>query len=147
MKFFAAACLVVFLGATTSSELQWGHDFDAAKVEAASHNQPILIVFSGSDWCKPCIQLHKELFETEAFRQYAKEHLVLVKADFPYRKKNQLSKAQKAHNEKLAARYNPDGEFPLAVFTDASGRVLGSFGYDKGKNPEDYINQFKKYLK
>jgi len=147
MKLIITACLVALTGLTTSKDLNWGADFEAAKVEAASNDHTILIVFSGSDWCKPCIQLHKELFETETFSTYAKEHLTLVKADFPYRKKNRLSKEQTAHNEQLASTYNPDGEFPLAVFTDAQGNVLGSFGFDKGKQPEDYISEFKKYLK
>ena len=147
MRLFITACLVALTGFAASNDLDWGFDFEAAKVEAASNDQTILIVFSGSDWCKPCIQLHKELFESEAFKAYADEHLKLVKADFPYRKKNRLSKEQTAHNEKLAAEYNPDGEFPLAVFTDASGKPLGSFGFDKGKKPEDYISEFRKYLK
>ena len=130
----------------TGSELTWGSDIDAARSEALQKDATVLIVFSGSDWCKPCIQLHRELFETEAFRQYAEQHLVLVKADFPYRKKNKLSEEQTAHNEKLAARYNPEGEFPLAVFTNEQGKVLGTFGYDKAKSPEDYIREFKKLL-
>ena len=147
MKLIMTACLIALTGLTASTDLNWGLDFEAAKVEAASKDQTVLIVFSGSDWCKPCIQLHKELFETESFKAYADDHLTLVKADFPYRKKNRLSKEQTAHNEKLAARYNPDGEFPLAVFTDPSGNILGSFGFDKGNKPEDYVSEFKKYLK
>lgn len=139
--------LFATLGIAISPPLNWGSDIDTARTEAADEGKTILLVFSGSDWCKPCIQLHKDLFETEAFSAYAKENLVLVKADFPYRKKNKLSKEQTAHNEKLAAIYNPNGEFPLAVFTDPSGRVLGSFGYDKGKSPEQYISEFKKFLK
>ena len=130
-----------------SPELVWGYDFDQAKSEAQTNESTVLIVFSGSDWCKPCIQLHKKLFETETFATYAQENLKLVKADFPYKKKNRLSKEQTAHNEKLAATYNPDGEFPLAVFTASQGKVLGSFGFDKAKTPEQYINEFKKFLK
>lgn len=126
---------------------KWTYDFDAAKQSAKESNKTVLIVFSGSDWCKPCIQLHNELFESETFKLYAESSLILVKADFPYKKKNRLTKEQTAHNEELASLYNPDGEFPLAVFTDASGKVLGTFGYDKSKSPADYINQFKKYLR
>jgi thioredoxin-related protein len=139
--------LAAALMSTGDTTLTWGSDFEQAKTEAAQTESTILIVFSGSDWCKPCIQLHQTLFESEAFAEYAREHLVLVKADFPYRKKNKLSKEQTARNEKLAARYNPDGAFPLAVFTDAKGTVLGSFGYDKSLSPEDYISTFKKFLK
>lgn len=131
----------------TNDSSDWGYDIDAAKSSAKQLNKTILIVFSGSDWCKPCIQLHKELFESEAFKAYAESNLVLVKADFPYKKKNRLTKEQTAHNEGLASLYNPEGEFPRAVFTDASGKVLGTFSYDKTKVPADYIDQFKQYLK
>jgi len=130
-----------------SNSVEWTFDFQAAKEDAATSKKTILVVFSGSDWCKPCIQLHKELFESEEFAVYAKDKLVLVKADFPYRKKNRLSKEQTKHNEQLASKYNPNGEFPLAVFIDASGKALGSFGFDKTKHPQDYIKQFNQYLK
>ncbi len=139
--------LAAALGPAADNGLSWGSDFDQAKTEAASSKAYVLIVFSGSDWCKPCIQLHRTLFESDAFAAYAGDNLKLVKADFPYRKKNRLSKEQTAHNEKLASVYNPKGEFPLAVFTDATGRVVGSFGFDKAKSPEQYITEFKKFLK
>lgn len=132
---------------TASDNLKWNFDFVRAKSEATVSDKKILVVFSGSDWCKPCIQLHKQLFESEAFAEYATEHLILVKADFPYRKKNRLSEEQTAHNEELARIYNPNGEFPLAVFTDEKGKFLGAFGYDKTKSPETYIQQFNQMLK
>lgn len=130
-----------------SDSVEWTFDLEAAKKDAATSEKTILVVFSGSDWCKPCIQLHKELFESEEFAAYAKDKLVLVKADFPYRKKNRLSEEQTKHNEQLASKYNPNGEFPLAVFIDTSGKALGSFGFDKTKHPQDYIKQFNQYLK
>lgn len=145
MKTIFLLCALWITPITDTSE--WTYDFEAAKISAKTSDKTILIVFSGSDWCKPCIQLHKDLFETEIFKEYAEEHLVLLKADFPYKKKNRLSKEQTAHNESLASRYNPEGEFPRAVFTEATGKVLGTFGYDKTKSPTDYINEFKKYIK
>ena len=147
MKTLTTLLVVALMGVTSSNDLKWGADFEVAKAEAADKESTILIVFSGSDWCKPCIQLHQELFDSPEFKAYAEAHLTLIKADFPYRKKNKLSKEQTAHNEKLASVYNPDGEFPLAVFTDPSGKTLGSFGFDKGKKPADYISEFEKYLK
>lgn len=128
-------------------QANWTFDFEVAKTAAKESDKVVLVVFSGSDWCKPCIQLHRDLFESEAFIDYAEKELVLVKADFPYRKKNRLSKEQTKQNELLASLYNPDGEFPRAVFTDSSGKVLGSFGYDKTKSPEAYILQFNHFLK
>ena len=146
MKLITTLLIAALTGLASGPELKWGADFEAAKAKAADSKTTILIVFSGSDWCKPCIQLHQDLFDSPEFKAYADENLTLIKADFPYRKKNKLSKEQTAHNEKLASIYNPNGEFPLAVFTDASGKALGSFGFDKGKKPAEYIQQFEKLL-
>lgn len=131
----------------SNDQVNWTFDFEQAKAKALETDKIILVVFSGSDWCKPCIQLHRDLFESNEFIEYAGKELVLVKADFPYSKRNRLSKQQTEHNELLAGRYNPNGEFPLAVFTDTTGKVLGAFGYDKTKKPQDYILQFNKLLK
>src|SRR5438309_5907156 len=84
----------------------WITDFSKEKSEAAQYNKLILLNFSGSDWCIPCIRLHKEVFESAAFEKYAGEHLVLVNADFPRLKKNQLSKEQTKQNAALAEKYN-----------------------------------------
>ncbi len=124
----------------------WHFNYQEAQKVASDEHKTVLLVFSGSDWCKPCIQLHNELFEKQEFIKYADEHLVLLKADFPYKKANRLSKEQTAHNEELAERYNPNGEFPLALFINSEGEILGTFGFDKTKSPVDYISSFKQIL-
>jgi thioredoxin-related protein len=102
----------------------WLTDFEEAKKMAQQKHQLILVNFSGSDWCGPCIRLHKEVFESEAFIKIAGEQLVLVNADFPRLKKNQLPKAQQQQNEKLADLYNAAGNFPSTVLLNADGKIL-----------------------
>ncbi|PIQ50244.1 MAG: thiol-disulfide isomerase [Cytophagales bacterium CG12_big_fil_rev_8_21_14_0_65_40_12] len=139
--------ILLSLFLSIAPELNWKTDFQEAKDLSKASDKKILLVFSGSDWCKPCIQLHRSLFETDEFAAYAEANLVLLKADFPSQKKNQLSKEQTIKNEELASKYNPNGEFPLAVFLNNEGKVLGSFGFDKAKTPAAYIKEFEKYLK
>jgi len=103
---------------------QWFTDFDAARNKATDEHKYILLNFSGSDWCGPCIKMKKEVFESEAFLSLADKSLVLVRADFPRSKKNQLSKEQTKHNEALAEKYNPNGKFPLTVLLDAKGNIV-----------------------
>jgi thioredoxin-related protein len=91
---------------------------------AKSSNKLILLNFSGSDWCGPCIQLKKEVFESEQFKAFAEGKLVLVRADFPRLKKNQLEKSQQAKNDLMAEKYNTDGKFPLTVLINADGKVM-----------------------
>ncbi|MEZ0485003.1 thioredoxin family protein [Fibrella aquatica] len=121
---------------------QWQLNMEQAKIEAKSSNKLILLNFSGSDWCGPCIKLKKEVFESDAFLTYAGQHLVLVRADFPRLKKNQLSSQQTTHNETLAERYNPDGQFPLTVLIDASGKELRHWvGYPASLNVQTLVNE------
>ena len=122
----------------------WIGNFDDAIKQAGETHKQILINFSGSDWCGPCIRLRKEILETEAFEKYAGEHLVLVRADFPRQKKNQLPAEQTKLNEALAERYNPDGKFPYTVLTDEKGEVIRSWEGFPGERPEAFIAQIAK---
>jgi thioredoxin-related protein len=97
---------------------------DTAKAEATQKHKVILLSFSGSDWCIPCINLHDEIFSSAAFKKFADENLVLVNADFPRKKKNQLSAAQQKINDALAEKYNPNGSFPFTLLLDSNGNKL-----------------------
>ncbi|WP_317192545.1 hypothetical protein [Flavobacterium flabelliforme] len=43
-----------------------------------------------------------------------------------------------AENKKIAERYNKEGNFPLVLLLDPSGKVLGITGY-KNVTPQEYI--------
>jgi thioredoxin-related protein len=107
-----------------SAPVEWLTDFEQAKAAATNQRKYILLNFSGSDWCAPCIKLKKEVFENEVFSSLAEKQLVLVRADFPRSKKNQLSKEQTKHNEVLAEKYNPSGKFPLTLLLDSNGTII-----------------------
>jgi thioredoxin-related protein len=128
MKFL----LMLMLSSFALGDLSWQTDFAKAKQTAQEKHQYILLNFSGSDWCGPCIRLHKEIFESDAFKTVAFNQLVLVKADFPRLKKNQLNKEQQQQNAKLADQYNPQGNFPSTLLLNADGKVLKEWaGYPK----------------
>jgi thioredoxin-related protein len=120
------------------SAQEWRTDWDTAKVEAEQANKKIILVFSGSDWCIPCIKLEKEIWEDSSFIQYAQQHYVLFRADFPKRKKNKLPETIQQLNDRLASEYNPKGYFPLVVVLDPQGKIKGQLGYEK-LTPEAYI--------
>lgn len=124
---------------------EWHTDFETSKSIANKSNKPIILVFQGSDWCAPCIKLEKEIWSTEAFKNYSKSHFVMLKADFPKRSKNSLDQAQQEHNNKLAAKYNTNGYFPYVVVLDAKGTMLGSTGYKK-TTPEAFIKTLESFL-
>jgi thioredoxin-related protein len=121
----------------------WLLDYQTAQNKAKESDKMILVNFSGSDWCGPCIRTHKEIFEKEAFLSYAKEHLVLVKADFPRLKKNKLSPEQFKKNNDLAIEYNPDGDFPLTLLLDANGKVVKEWKGYPDVSPEEFVKQME----
>ncbi len=110
----------------------WYKNYETALDQARATGRPLLIRFSGSDWCRSCIKLDKEVFSSSDFEGYAAAHLVLLELDFPRMSKNRLSKAQKKHNENLAAKYNPEGAFPLIVLLDSTERIIARTGYREG---------------
>jgi thioredoxin-related protein len=133
--------LAIYFMLIGSASLTWMGDFGAAKTKAVSEHKLILVNFSGSDWCGPCIRLRKEILESDAFTNYAADKLVLVRADFPRQKKNQLSKEQVKLNEALADKYNADGKFPYTLLIDENGKVLRSWDGFPDETPEQFIAQ------
>ena len=104
--------------------IQWEPNFEQAKKLAKEKNELILLNFSGSDWCVPCIGLRKEFLESEVFSEFSSKNLILVNADFPRRKKNEVSSEQNKRNEALAEQYNKNGVFPLTLLLNSEGKVL-----------------------
>ncbi|HEY2583566.1 MAG TPA: thioredoxin family protein, partial [Mucilaginibacter sp.] len=134
MKLLAICLMMIF-----SANVTWLGDFKAAEKEAAESHKLILINFSGSDWCGPCIRLRKEILESQTFETYAADHLVLVRADFPRQKKNQLSAAQVKLNEALADKYNADGKFPYTLLVDENGKVLKTWDGFPNATPDQFV--------
>ncbi len=137
---------LMLLAVSMATAQEWQTDFAKAKELALKKERPIVLVFQGSDWCTPCIKLDKEVWSTEAFRAYAAEHYVLLKADFPRKKGNALPEAQIEANIELAKKYNKQGHFPLVVVLDSSGNVLGMSSYRK-TTPESYIEELNAFIK
>ena len=115
------------IASDASTESTWLLSLDEAQTAAEASNKSILLVFSGSDWCGPCIKLKKSVLSGDAFQTFANDNVVLLLADFPRRKKNKLSSEQQSLNDALAERFNPEGQFPLTVLLDASGQKLASW--------------------
>jgi len=118
--------------AQTSPSPTWQASLPAALAEAKATQKPVLAVFSGSDWCKPCMMLKQEVFDQPEFIGFAKEKFVLARFDFPRNKKNQLDKAQTQLNEQAAAQINKEGAFPAVVLLSPEGKVLARTGYRPG---------------
>lgn len=141
MKQFAPLLIVfLFIGYTTTYAQEWKYDIEEAKTLADKNNQNIVLFFTGSDWCPPCIKLEKKVFSQKVFKDFARENFIWVKADFPKRKKNTLSEEQRLKNEALADKYNKKWVFPVILVLNKKGGVLGATGYRRGMSADDYIS-------
>ena len=141
LRFLLALALVFSI---QSFSQDWSFNFEEAKKIATEKNQKIVLVFQGSDWCAPCIKLEKEIWSTSEFQKLNDNHFVMLKADFPRRKNNQLPEDQQEQNKKLAELYNPSGYFPLVVVLDKDGKTLGKLGYEKS-TPSQYFKKLSTF--
>lgn len=126
----------------SAAEVTWLVDYDEAITQAKDRNLPILINFSGSDWCGWCIKLMNEVFSKPEFMSYAKDNFVLLNLDFP--RKTQLPPAQAKTNEGLAQKFGIEG-FPTVILLDSSGTKIGQTGYQAG-GPDKYIRHLQELI-
>ncbi|MGO4821753.1 MULTISPECIES: thioredoxin family protein [unclassified Flavobacterium] len=138
--------LLLLLVASIGYSQNWQTDFNQATTEANAQNKPIVLVFSGSDWCAPCIKLDTNIWQSETFKEYAAKNYILERADFPKKKQNELTAELKKHNQELAEKYNQEGIFPLVVVLDSKGTILGKTTY-KNVSPNEYIEILNSFLK
>jgi len=125
LSLLCLAALPAFAG-----EGNWLTDYNAALAQAKKENKPLLIDFTGSDWCPPCKMMAKEVFAAPTFQEYAAKDLVLLKADFP--KLKPLPPAQQQANDALAQKFNIEG-FPTLIVLNGEGKELArNVGYKPG---------------
>jgi thioredoxin-related protein len=131
------AIIMAFMIPTTP----WLGNFNTAAVVASKEHKLILINFSGSDWCGPCIRLTKEIFQSKTFEDYASKNLVLVRADFPRQKKNQLDADQTKLNDALADKYNANGTFPLTLLVNENGKILKEWDGFPNESASNFVSE------
>ncbi|HEY1172784.1 MAG TPA: thioredoxin family protein [Verrucomicrobiae bacterium] len=136
------AVVVFLLGNFSLPAAHWSTDYNAALKAAQVHKRPVLINFTGSDWCGWCIRLKNEVFNTPEFDEFAKSRLVLVEVDFPNRKPQ--SAALQQANQALQEKYRVTG-YPTLFLVDGSGKVLQQLGYMEG-GPKVFIEQLLKTM-
>lgn len=139
---------IAFLAAAatlSATSPQWRSDLAQAQQEATKSKKPVMLLFTGSEWCPYCILLEKEVFRTEAFAAWA-EKAILLKLDYPVRKERTPEKlaANKALAEliTLKDKHKIEG-FPTVLWLSPEGTELARVvSYTKGTGPKTYLAQF-----
>ena len=123
------------------AEVVWLTDYEAAKKQAAEQKKPILMFFTGSDWCGWCKKLHADVLDKKDFQDFAKDSVILLELDFP----NAIpqSDALKKQNKELGKKFKVDG-YPTMVLVapDGEKELDRTVGYDS-----DLVKKLKKTVK
>ncbi|MCC5829470.1 MAG: thioredoxin family protein [Phycisphaeraceae bacterium] len=119
----------------------WIENYSQAQIIAAQTGRPIMLYFTGSDWCPPCQAFDRNILSTREFMAYARENLVLVKLDFP--RNAPQSEEQKRHNQQVQRQYEVRG-FPTMIFMDPKGKELDKTVGFPGGTPAAFVERLKK---
>ena len=145
---FSLSVTVNAQDSTNSSHatLNWEQDFNNAKSMSKLGEKPILIFFTGSDWCGPCKMLVSDFFESEKFQQIAQKEFILYEANFP-RNKELVSDLQITDNTKLKKKYKVTS-FPTVIIVNANGKILAKRkGYNLMRDTSYYFDLIDSVLK
>ncbi len=123
ISFAVPSLAALALVAPSLASVAWQTDLPAAQEKAAAEGKKVLVLFTGSDWCPPCIALKKNILSQPSFEAYAQEHFVLVELDFP---RKPASPNALAANKKLQRKYNVSA-FPTMLALSPEGVALAGF--------------------
>jgi thioredoxin-related protein len=146
--------LFISLSAITvkaQEDMTWHTDMAKASELSMKEKKPLMLFFTGSDWCGWCIRLQKEVFKKEEFTKWAKQNVILVELDFP--KRTAQEEVLKQQNYQMQQIFQVKG-YPTVWLVNpektAEGKInlsaLGSTGYVAG-GPEKWLEGVNSIIK
>lgn len=129
--------------APSQGKIQWYTDFNQALQVAKQQNKPIVLFFTGSDWCGWCKKINQEVFSSADFASIAGDKFIFVDVDFPRNKQQPQQIMQQ--NADLKQKYNVTG-YPTVIIIDSNQNLLETTGYRPGGGKEyaNYLLQFSR---
>lgn len=130
------ACAVVWASSGYALE-GWGEDFEQGLAAAKAEGRCVLVEFTGSDWCPPCMYVRRKVLPSPEFKSFTEKYRpVLVELDFP-RGKGKVAPEVRELREQISQRYGVDA-YPTMLVLDARGypyaKVEGA-----GMSVEEYM--------
>ncbi len=101
----------------------WTTDYQAALKLAAEKKVPIILDFTGSDWCKYCKLLIRDVFNQKEWQDWVADKFILVYIDFP-RNPELLSEDLLKQNSELREKFGVEG-FPTLLVLEDDASPLG----------------------
>ncbi len=140
MVVFAFAVLTLGCPAPAKELPGWTENLDQALATAKKEGKSVLVEFTGSDWCPPCMMMRKEVFSKKEFVQAASKKFILVEIDFP-----NADPALKKKHEPLAEKYKIDG-FPTVILLTGEGKQFDHFYASQYPNTGDFLKHLTEAL-
>jgi thioredoxin-related protein len=119
--------IIAFLGLSAityaqdnDNSLPWYSNLEEARKVSKKSKKPILLYFTGSDWCAPCKLLKEDFFDTPEFRKKSEEFVLLL-IDYP-RRVDILTEEQFTYNKAVVAKYNKGRTFPKLMVLNSKGK-------------------------
>ncbi|MFT5906092.1 MAG: thiol:disulfide interchange protein [Cryomorphaceae bacterium] len=130
--------VALMVSGSALAEGPWLTDIDAGVKKAKAEGKLVMVEFTGSDWCPPCMMMDKEVFSKKEFLAEAQKNYVLVKLDAP-KSDPELEKATKELMKKHQVK-----AFPFVLLFDAEGKEFKRFGATENRTVEDFIKRLLK---
>lgn len=119
----------------------WTTDLEKALEDAKKEKKAVLVEFTGSDWCPPCIAMRKNVFSKKEFVEGASKNFILVELDFP-----NGDPALKEKNQPYAEKYAIEG-FPTVVLLDSEGKEFNRFFASEYPKVDSFLAHLGESLK
>lgn len=144
MKKLFLAILLLTSCLSFAQDLHWETDLNTAKEIAKQQNKPIIMYFTGSDWCSPCKQLKADFLYSDEFLERA-DSLVLLMIDLPFRE-DIITPEQRKKNKAVNKKYNPTDSYPYMVGLNSNGKKVNDISaYSSLRDTSLHFN-FLNYL-
>jgi thioredoxin-related protein len=128
---------VSMLGLSFAELEGWHTDLEKAMELAKKEKKMLLVEFTGSDWCPPCIAMRKNVFSKKEFVEQASKDFILVELDYP-RGNPELKKK----NDPFAKKYKIEG-FPTVILMDHEGKEFTRFFASEHPSIEKFLTHLK----
>jgi len=131
----AVALFLALFAVVARGETRWLTEYSAALAAAEETGRPILTVFTGSDWCQHCRTLERNVLETETFRTWAEDRVVLLMIDLP---QQGISLEDRKARSRVCLKYGVRS-FPSVVLVAPDGAAIATQAGYHGQAAETWV--------
>jgi len=117
-------------GENAKTKVNWTTSYEEAVDKAKATSKPIILFFTGSDWCGWCNKLEDEVFNSQEFSEASGDKYIFVKLDFPLY--TPLTPKISAQNKQLQKKYDVRSFPTLIVLDSQEQQQIGVTGYRPG---------------